>query len=214
MNMKKYFKSKDKNKNDIIKKCIYLCWISLFICLIIKVIFPQTFISVCTNARLLNLCNFINNNIFARILFVFLFNLILLTPYTLSIYKEKTFNSKRQKHIFLLFVILNSILKTTSKNIIPIIAEIVMFVAYPAFIIFLESRKETDCKHKTIKLCLRPVLLYILFQIFIAISFFIRNVTIRIEVMDNIFLNLIYFSDIFIMVILNYLYNLKLKKRW
>lgn len=198
-----------KTKNNPIRTSIYLCWATLIICLISKIFFPEMFSCICQTPRFNFICNFINTNIIAKAIFIFILNFILLTPYTLSIYKAKWFSSKFQSTLFILFLILNSILKATLTNAIPFMVELVLFVFYPTIYILYDCFVKDMKRKQIICACFRPIIFYIIFQVFLIASFFIRNTQSQIKVMDNIFLNFIYSLDTFILAILYYLYKIK-----
>lgn len=106
--------------------------------------------------------------------------------------------------------IFNSILKASfPNNILTVSIELIFFVLYPTLYIIYENFINNKTKKQVAKACLRPTIFYIILQVFLISSFFIRNTPIQIKMLENIFMSFIYSLDVFTIVILYYLYGIK-----
>jgi len=208
--MNKYYKTENTNKHNPIRTSIILCWASLMVCLISKLFFHDMFSCNCLSPGINFICDLMDTNIIIKTVIVFVMNFILLTPYTLSLYKKKWFSSNFQALLFLTFLIVNSILKSSfSDNILTFSAEIIFFIVYPTLYILYENFINNKTKKQMIKSCLRPIIFYVILQAFLLTSFFIRDTPVQIKMLENIFMSFIYSLDVFIIVILYYLYGIK-----
>ena len=196
-----------KNK-QVLKTAIKMAWLSLIICFSIKLFFPDLFLMFTHNNRLVEFCNIIEHNIYLKSLFTLLFSTLLFTPYWLSIYKLIWFKNKPDFYIFATILMLNCLSKILFSSEVSFILELMMFLVYPTVDLYVKNRKEPIINSK-IKMYFRPTISYLLVMIFECVSLFIKNQSIVFYSRSNIVFYLIFFVDLFIMVLLYYFYNIK-----
>ena len=183
----------DKNcKKNLLKRIITLCWISLIGCLVIKLFGGDYFKLMCDNESFKNLCNWIDGN-FVKEIIRFIFANMCFYIYTCSIIKRKM--SKKELIIFELSMIIITIAKYITPQI-GFIADSITMIIIPL--------KFSKWNWKS------TILGFLLINAFQLISLFIRNLGITI-LEAPILVELLLQVDYYIMLILYYLYSVKLK---
>lgn len=197
--MKKEVVTEDNYKQIVLKRMIIICWVILFVCFIIKIFGGNFFNIVCTNTRFANICAYVDKAVWIQYIIGCISTFLLHSMYLLAISKKLWF-SKRD----LLFVIPSILIGVGLRLINNIVGYFVDVWQYFVLPLFIENNF-----HKNVY-ARRIALGFALTFIFQLISIVTKNLSIM-PVTNNCFLiAIIYFIDIYIMVILYYLYsNLK-----
>lgn len=183
---------KEKDKIKIVKRMIVLCWLSLIGCFLIKVFGGNYFEIVSTNEKFINVCKWIDGN-FVKEIIRFAFANLCFYIYTCSIMRNKM--NKKQLIIFEIAMILMTVAKYINSNI-GFIADCVTMLAVP--LVF------SGWKWKN------TLLGFGLINAFQIISLITRNLGVSI-LEAPMLIELILQIDYYIMLVLYYLYAVKLK---
>lgn len=182
----------------VIKTAIIISWIVLAVCFIIKIIGGKWFNIATNNKTFMAVCAFIDNHLWLQNIIAFLTNLLTVTLLNLAVLKQKAL---RVEQFILVFVttliqfvvaILGELL---NNQIIILVGFGVSFIPYFICPLIL-SRK--------LLRSLVAVLLYLAFQ-FVSVS--IKGLAITQVNSDSTLIALIYGIDLYIMLILYYLYS-------
>lgn len=191
---------KIKLTSKSLKRIINIQWLFLIIYMIIKFLGGNYFEIVCENQGFINACNFIDNNLWCKIIVCTITSYIMFYFFYLAILQKLFFN-KKQLIIFLIIIPVETIIKLFTNDLISIIIDNIMFFLIP--LIFKIISKE--------KFTLKFILLYYLLGnglnlLFQFISAFVRNLSITI-LDENTLISLILSFDVFIMLSLYYSYS-------
>lgn len=193
-----YYNTKDKigldlnTKKKLIKRLIVLSWCFLFCCFIIKLFGYNIFTIICNNERFIKLCNFVDNNLLVRCIIGCCTSFVGCAFFTLSILGKLKF-TKKQLIIFTILVIISTIIKFYTNY--GSIGDIIELIIIP--LLFCGK------KYWMYLNILNMNIVNVLFQI---ISIYIKDI--RFKVFDdNTLLSLIFLIDMYIMLLLYYLYS-------
>ena len=183
---------KDNDKRKILKRVIGLCWFSLIFCMVIKLFGGNYFEIASKNETFVNVCNWIDGN-FIKEIIRFVFLNITFYLYCSSIMRKKL-NLKEFifSHILLIIV---QVIKYSNSNL-GFVADCIMLFFVP----FMLSR----WKFKN------SIIGFLLINAFQLISLFTRNISLGI-LENTMLIEIILQVDYYIMLILYYLYSVKLK---
>lgn len=173
----------------VVRYTIICCWIVLFALFIIKLCGGNWFEIVVQNERFISVCNYINNTLLFYIVSAITSitaNMLLL----LAICRAKYF-----KPIWAAIALLSLLFSYSMKVVFPVVS---MWFDFVVIIVF------TYCYCRRI---IRPILGIGLNLIFQLISLTIRNISISEPVRDNSLVALILMIDVYIMLVLYYLYT-------
>jgi hypothetical protein len=202
--MKEKLKITEENYKEImLKRAIILCWVLLAICFVIKIFGGNLFEIVCTNEKFIKVCEFVDNSIIYYIigfLTYSLTNIFLI----LTISNNKKLFSKPN----ILFLLLTSIYWCFKLFInlgyiyvsIHIVTIIDLLCLYLLLFIFTK---------KPVMSLIAIVLMYV----FTLLSVIIKNTGINHNIDDSTLVSLIFMVDYYIMLVLTFLYSLKIKRR-
>lgn len=172
-----------------LKVLIIVCWIAYIICLIIKLCGANLFEIACENERFILICDYIDNNLWLKMIIACLFNLITSSFVICAIFKEK-FYTRKQAIVFIPLLIAASIISRYS----PISSTIMSFVIYLLPIVY------------NYKKWYRAIIGLILMLCFQFISLITKNVSDFYINNQSTLISIILQIDLLIMVVLYYLY--------
>jgi len=179
---------------------IILCWIFLFVCFAIKMFGGNWFEIIIKDEKLIYIGNYIDNNNWAKIIIGIISTYISIIFYYLAICSKKKFELLTNSLIGL-WVIIATIIKIFTNETVSLILDGIQFLIIPYFLIGYKPRK----KHLII------ILAFILNLLFQIISLITKNIGIKF-ITNNILIALIFMIDLYIMLILFWLYSLYYKK--
>ena len=197
--MDKNVVTEDNYKQIVLKRMIIICWVILLVCFIIKIFGGNFFNIVCTNKKFANICAYVDKAVWLQYIIGCISTFLLHSMYLLAISKKLWF-SKRD----LLFVIPSILIGVGLRLINNILGYFVDIWQYFVLPLFIDNKF-----HKNVYV--RRILLgFALTFIFQLISLLVKNIGVKIVTDEPFLIALIYFVDIYIMVIMYYLYsNLK-----
>ena len=181
---------------DKYKVLIRSCWALLLVCFIIKIFGGNLFEIACENEIFISICNYIDSNTFLRITINCIIALILDSLTLLAIMQTTKYN-KLQAFIILPLIIISSICYWYAP-IIKTILELIFMIGIP--LIYKVNWKRI----------LLGLLLVLIFQ---QISLFTKNIGGIVLDSNNSLVSFIMYIDVFIMLILYYLYANKRKEK-
>lgn len=185
-----------------LKYAIIASWCVLAFCVVIKFIGGNLFEFVCTNEKVIALCNFIDKTFLLYITNFVLFYFGTFYYYK-AVLKEKTLNSRtRNIHFVLLF---QYTVKLLIQFLVPANLQMIIVLVVDTFILILSP---IILKPNIWKRSLVGVLSLYGFQL---ISMFIRNLGINFAVTSTLLVAM-FSIDYYIMILLYYFYSIKEKK--
>lgn len=185
-------------KKKLLKKTILLCWFALISCTIIYLCGGSYFNVIIENKSFIDLCSYIDGS-FWKYVVKFIFANLSFYLYTASII-GKDIDVKRFS-IIEVFIILDIVIKYINPAI-GFIGDCILLLVIP----FVLCMKE----YKLIGSCKRVVIGFALLNAFQLVSILIKNIGIGV-LNTNIVVELALQIDYYIMLILYYLYSVKLK---
>ena len=190
-----------KTKQTLVRKTIWLCWFALIGCFIVKLFGGNYFEIIANNEHIVNLCDFINSN-FLKYIVRFIQANLSFYLYTCSIAKR---NLKIKESILVeIFILFDVVIKYINPDI-GFICDCIVMTLIP----FVLSSKSNGIKIGAI----RTVFGFALINIFQIISLIVRNLGIKVLDAPTL-VEIILEIDYYIMLILYYLYSVKLKGEW
>lgn len=181
----------NQEKRKVLKRTIYLCWGALLLCFIIKLLGGNYFEIFATNETFINVCNWIDGNI-VKYLIRFIFANISFYLYTSAVIGKDI--SVKKFAIIEIFIIADVIVKYIFPSL-GFILDCIMLVGIPLLL------------SKSIK---RTILGFALINVFQIFSLLTRNIGMSV-LNTNSLIEYILQVDYYIMLILYYLYSVKLK---
>jgi len=174
----------------VLKRTILLCWILLFICFIIKLIGGNWFEVLCNNLKFISACSYVDTHIISQYFIGCVSTFITLSLYLLAILQRFRFNKKQTK--LLIFVILIGTAVKIYNPLYGLIVDLIQLLILP--LLFRGKIKRT----------IIALSLNIIFQV---ISLITKNISIINFTTENILIAIIYSIDVYIMLLLYYLYS-------
>ena len=188
--------------NDKLKYAIIASWCVLAFCFIIKLLGSNVFVFVCTNEKVIALCNFIDKTFLLYITNFALFYFGTFYYYK-AVLKEKVL-TRRTKYIHL--VLLGQyFIKLLIQFLIPAEAQLLLVLIFDTTIFILAP---IILKRDVWKRALFGIVLLYDFQL---VSMFIRNLGIHFAVSSTLLVAM-FSIDYYIMILLYYFYSIKEKK--
>lgn len=190
------------NKEKYLKRVIIATWIALAICFIIKLFGGNFFEIICNNQTFISICEFCDSNIVAYTLIAILVNvtnMVFLTLAMCCVWKL----SKLQLIVVIISNAIASCFKIFISREFGLIFDIINGVIIPCLFTI-----KTPRRHWFV------ILGNVLLIVFQLVSMFIKNIGFGFIPTNGMLISLIYTIDVFIMLILYYLYAnlLRIKK--
>lgn len=180
------------NKKKVLTRLIVLCWLTLIICFVVKLLFGNYFAIELNNEKLIIISNFIDDNIWIKNIIYLIINLFTDMIYLLIVCDRNSF-SKKQLIILILILIVLYIPKIFNNEMLSIIGDCIQAFILPIF--FLKPKK-----------WYRIPLGFILDLGFQYLSLITKNIGLKDVSNENFFIAIIFMIDYYIMLILIYLY--------
>ena len=195
--------TKENYREIVLKRAIISCWIILAICFVIKIFGGNFFAIVCTNEKFIKVCEFIDNSIIYYVIGFLTYSLTnVFLILTISDNKSLFCKSNVLFLIttslywcFKLFINLGYIY--VNIHIVTIIDLICLYL-----LLFVFTRKP-----------LKSLIAIILMYAFTFLSVVVKNTGINHNIDDSTLISLIFMVDYYIMLILTFLYSIKIKRR-
>lgn len=181
----------------VIKTAIIISWIVLAVCFIIKIIGGKWFNIATNNKTFMAVCGFIDNQIWARAILSFAVNLLIAVLINLAVLRQRMLNFKQTIVVIVCVIVAFSVSfvgNCIENKIIDIVGFILSFL--PLCI----------CPMILSKKPLRSILAIVLYAVFQAISIIVKGLSITKINDENALVGLIFSIDVYIMLILYYLY--------
>lgn len=172
----------------VFKLAIILCWATLAFCLIVKQFFPDMFLIVIENERFVAACDFIDGHIVIKEAVYALCSVISVGLYILAVSQKTRFIGR--ENLVILWLVGVSVAKGFAGDIVSFILDLISSLVLPLFFT---------------KKWYRIIIGVILTFAFQAISLYIRNVKLE-NVIDNFLVNIVFTIDLYIMLLLYYIY--------
>lgn len=191
--------TKEDYKPKLLKRMIILCWIVLGLCFIVKLFGGNFFNIVCQDERFINFCNYVQNSFWY---YVVSFITSAITHYFIwsIMFDVSKFNKKQSIALSIIFIvtfIIQSIMNYYNLSNYIILMSVIRYIIVP--FVF-------KCNWK------RILIVNVLDIIFQLIAMVTKNVNIM-GFDDNVLVALIFMIDYYIMLILTWLYNNKIRIR-
>lgn len=187
---------KENDKRKILKRIIGLCWFSLILCMVVKLFGGNYFEIASKNENFINVCNWIETNFISTVI---MYGFYCLSYYLIiSIFSGNCIKGKNK--IILIIVALFLCIIKGHSNIIGFVIETISMILLPLFM----------SKGKKSKIIINCVISYAVINVFQLLSLFIRNIDAQL-VNANFCISLLFQVDYYIMLILYYLYSVKLR---
>lgn len=181
----------------VIKTAIIISWIVLAICFIIKIIGGKWFNIATNNKTFMSVCAFIDKHLWLQDIIAFCTTLLAVSLLNLAVLKQKRFTWKQFivvaccTIVEFTIVVLAEYLQNKILSIIGFVSSIIPFCICPMIL----SKRP-----------LRSILAYVFYVGFQAISVIIKGLAITKINSDSSLAALIFTIDVYIMLILYYLY--------
>ena len=178
-------------------RAITICWCLLALCAVIKLFCSDFFEIVCKNESFISFCNYIDNNIWSRLVIYLISGSITNGLFLLAIL-EKPFFNKKELILLIITIIIGSVVKLFSV-VGGLIIDVWQFFILPLIM-------KGNWK--------RIIVANIFNVVFQAVSMFIRNISLsKILPNESMLIALIFAIDVYIMLGLYYLYTLLKKEK-
>ena len=187
------------DKVKYLKSVIVVSWVTLIVCFLIKIFGGNFFVIVCENERFIKVCEFADNNLWAKFLLAFVYAFPSCYFYTLAVCQQTKYE-RWQLIIVVSTVILSTFVKLFNANL-GLIVDLWQLLFMP-FIFILKDKKRL----------LNIPLGFALMLTFQVISMFTKNVELKI-MGDNMLVGAIFSIDVILMVLLYYAYSNLLSKK-
>lgn len=189
----------EKTKQTLVIKTIWLCWFALIGCFIIKLFGGNYFEIMANSEEFINFCGFLERYYIHDVIkcIFYCFNVWLL----ISIFSRKEIKELKMNLIIISIAIISWLIKRNFAIIGSVIETIILF-GFPLFIF----------KERKLKTFICSLLGCLIVNILQLISLFVRNIN-PIIIKENFVIGLIMQIDYYIMLILYYLYYIKMKGR-
>lgn len=181
------------DKKKIYRRLIILCWVVLVFYLLMKLLFGYTLEIVCNNARILAICNFVDNNIVVNYIVSSIFCFVMFYFYYGAILRKTKFN-KKELIIFVITILVSNIFAYIPS--ITFIGDIIKLFVAPMILL-------GRFKWKNVLICLIFFVLNLSFQLISTITANIGVKSLQYNSLSIIVLSL----DLIIMLLLMFLYR-------
>ncbi len=178
------------NHKPILKRAIILCWFCLGVCLALKLFLPNQLNIIVKNESFINFCYYVDHHKIIKLIIYYIISFISTSLYYLSMLKQFRYN-KSQLIVFIFWFSVIFSIKVFSSYIGFIVELIIMMLVLPYVL---------DIKIKRI---LTSLLTVLTFQV---ISIITRDIHTVILTDNDIIYSLVMSLDMYIMLVLYYLY--------
>lgn len=192
-------------KPVVLQRAILICWGLLFVCFAIKIFGGNYFEIVVNSPKFVEICTYLDSNIFIYGAIGLASSLVSYFLYYLAILKQLTFN-KKQLYVYLLTVFVSCVVRVEydSQGATSIIINIINVAQYfvVPFLLGLDFNWRgflRVCFAFSLNLC---------FQL---IALFTKNIGIKFTTESSL-VTIIFMIDLYIMLVLYYLYSNYTKK--
>lgn len=182
------------DKERYLRRVIVVCWIALAICFGIKLFGGNLFEIMCHNENFIKVCIYTDTHFFAYYFLNALNSFILSYFYTLAVCQKLKYEAL-ELFVLIATVLLGVIVKLYS-NVMGFVFDIWQMVIMPCIFTL-----DTPKKHWNV------ILGNVLVVAFQLISMFVRNIGLKVLTWESSLTIVIFSIDVFIMVILYYLYS-------
>lgn len=189
--------TKDNYKQIVLKRMIILCWILLAVCFVVKIFGGNFFNIVCQNERFIKVCEYVDENVWCKIVLGFLSTFICNFLFYCSINMELKL---RRLHLIILivFCMMSVVFRTTlSSTLVNNIFNVVQYFILP----FIFSNRKHIFNRKLICIISANIMV-VLFQF---VSIIVKGLSIFEYTTETTLIGLIFQIDIYIMLTLYYL---------
>lgn len=189
------------DKERYLKRVIIVCWIALAICFGIKLFGGNLFEIMCENENFIKVCEYADSHWWAYYLINLLNGFVLAYFFTLAVCQKLKYE-KWQFAVLCITVIVGLFIKGYNQ-VLGFAFDIWQGIVMPCIFTLKTPRKHWNV-----------ILGNILVIIFQLVSMFVKNLGIKILTGESVLTTMIFSVDVFLMVILYYLYaNVKGKKQ-
>lgn len=189
------------DKQKYLKRVIIVCWIALGICFAIKLFGGNLFEIMCENENFIKVCEYADNNAWAYYLINGINSFVLSYFYVLAMCQKIKYT--KAEFIILLFSVVLSICIKANSQVLGFVFDIWQAVIMPCVFTIKTPRKHWNV-----------IIGNILVVIFQLVSMFVKNIGIKVLTGESVLTTIIFSIDVFLMVILYYLYaNVKGKNK-
>lgn len=188
----------------VLRTAIIICWVVLAVCFIIKIFGGRYFEIATNNDTFVAVCEYVDNQVWLKAILSFAVNLLIAVLINLAVLRQKVLKSK-QAIILLTCVIVAFAVAFVGTCVENEIIDIVGFV--------LSFLPLCICPMILSKKPLRSILAFIMYAIFQAISVVVKGLSITKVNDESSLIGLIFSIDVYIMLILYYLYSLMPNKK-
>ena len=188
------------DKERYLKRVIIVCWIALAICFGIKLFGGNLFKIMCENENFIKVCEYADNHWWAYYLINALNSFVLTYFYTLAVCQKLKYD-KWQLIVIIATVFVGTMIKYYS-NTIGLIFDVWQMIIMPCLFTIKTPKKHWN-----------TLIGNILVLIFQMVSLFVKNIGLRIITRESTLLVVIFSIDVFLMVILYYLYANIIEKK-
>lgn len=188
----------------VLRTAIIICWVMLAVCFIIKIFGGKYFEITTNNETFKAVCEYVDNQVWCRAILSFAVNLLIAVLINLAVLRQKVLKWKQAIIVIICSIVAFSVsfVGTCIENmIIDIIGFALSFL--PMLI----------CPMILSKKPLRSILAVILYLAFQGISVIVKGLSISQINNDSSLVGLIFSIDVYIMLILYYLYSIMLNKK-
>lgn len=182
------------DKERYLKRVIVVCWIALAMCFGIKLFGGNLFEIMCENENFIKVCDYADNHWWAYYLLNAVNSLVLSYFYTLAVCQKWKY--ERWQLIVLIVTVFAGTLLKYYSNIVGLLFDLWHMIVMPCLFTIRTPKKHWNA--------LIGNFLVLIFQ---AVSLFVKNIGIRIISRENALMVVIFSIDVFIMVLLYYLYS-------
>lgn len=202
--MKEKLKITEENYKEImLKRSIILCWVLLAICFVIKIFGGNFFEIVCTNEKFINVCEFIDNSI---LYYIFSYMSYIITSLLLIIIiRDNKKIITKGSIIYLICCSLYWGFKLLIQfNIVklPLVLYNILEYGVLYLLLIIFSKKY-----------IKSIFVIIAMVVFSILSVITKNIGISGTIGDSSLIAIIFMIDYYIMLILCYLYSIKIKNK-
>lgn len=192
---------KEVNKSAL-KTAIIISWIVLAVCFIIKIFGGKWFEIETSNGTFSKVCAFIDNHLWLQDIIAFLTSLFAASLLNLSVLKQRKFNTKQFVIVFtcaFIYFIVAILGERLNNEIISIISFILSLVPICICPIILSKKP------------IRSIMAFVLYAVFQTVSVIVKGLAITKINGDSSLIALIFSIDVYIMLVLYYLYANSIK---
>lgn len=204
--------TKDNYKQIVLKRAIILCWVLLAICFIVKIFGGNFFNIVCENKKFISVCDYVDRHIWLQFIIGCISSYITYALFYLAICRKLWFAKSELIFLIVSIPIFVGLRILANLHLIGLLSLFVNIIQYFIIPFFIKRDKSLLCSRWFIPYMVIGNVLNLVFQF---VSLIIKNLSIFKLLTDNFLIAIIFSIDVFIMLVLYYLYSiLKGDKKW